>query len=82
MNRALRRFHLERWKKRVKGYWRFKYHSPTEPPYIPTSEEVGVVANTKTFCSRYCCGNRRKYEGRSLQELKQFDSFKSQLDND
>jgi hypothetical protein len=55
--RALRRHHLERMKaKAIRVYY---FHSP----------EVAITyANHLKLCSRYCCGNRRPYEGRPRRE--------------
>lgn len=31
---------------------------------------VGITARTPHACSAICCGNRRRYEGRTLDEIK------------
>jgi hypothetical protein len=33
-------------------------------------KKTGLVAHTKKLCSCLACGNRRKYEGETLQEKK------------
>lgn len=87
MDRALRRFYEARWKhrayKRIRQRQVWSYWAGGEPDSIDEAA-VGIEATTRTLCSRYCCGNPRKFwksEKRTFQEKKQFDSFKDQLDN-
>lgn len=59
--RALRRHHLQRMKAKARRVYHF--HHPVK---------AAKYANHLKTCSRYCCGNRRKYEGASLQERREF----------
>lgn len=73
MNRAKRRFYVERSKIRIRRRminWRWE----------ATDRHIGIAAKTRKRCSSYCCGSKRLYEGISFQEKKYFDSYKSQLD--
>ena len=59
--RALRRHHIARIKARVRRLF---------PGWEKTPRDIGVLAHTRVLCSGLCCGNRRKYEGLTIQELK------------
>jgi hypothetical protein len=61
-------------KQRVK---RFLDNTPWRKEYLDEKQE-GSLRKTRVYCSNpFCCGNRRKYEGVTLQEkrlfLRQFD---------
>lgn len=57
--RALRRHHLQRMKAKAKRVYHFC--SP---------QQAVKYANHLQLCSCHGCGNRRKYEGQSLQEAR------------
>lgn len=82
MNRALRRFYAERWKRRshrrIKQRQLWSYWGGGSPDPIDDTQ-IGIEAKTRTLCSRsYCCGNPRKLakgERLTLQEKRQLDNF-------
>lgn len=62
--RAERRHHRERlWEKRKRSYWGAAYR---------LSEISKSVVDTPHPCSLMCCGNRRRYEGATMQERRAF----------
>ena len=79
MNRALRRFYAKRWKNRVKRRvlrWRWLNEGDEALPRI-----VGIGAKARKMCSNYCCGSRRKYEGKTLKERRDYQDYLSQLED-
>ena len=78
MNRALRRFYAGRWKTRAKRrVLRWSWITADGERF---HRLIGIGAKSRKPCSNYCCGNRRKFEGRSLQERKNYDNYLSQLE--
>lgn len=50
---------------------RFLNHTPWRKEYLDKKIE-GSLRKTRVYCSNpFCCGNRRKYEGVTLQEKRQ-----------
>jgi len=41
---------------------------------------VGITARTPHSCSGICCGNRRKYEGETLDEIRSELELQDQLE--
>lgn len=39
------------------------------------------LADHLQFCSGLCCGNRRRYEGRDLDELRHIDSMRHDIED-
>ena len=60
--KALRRHHDNRKKRAWKAYC-------CRNGIPPTQRTIGMYASTAKPCSCYGCGNQRKYEGRTRQEL-------------
>ena len=58
-DRGIRRHHIERLKRK-----RSHYHGGITDP-----KDIGIVCATPQLCSCLCCGNRRRYEGETKQEL-------------
>jgi len=56
--RALRRHHLRRLKRNVRAY----YCGWAERS-LNAAQIVGLLANTRTVCSCWMCGNPRRYFG-------------------
>lgn len=74
MDRAKRRFYKERWKNRVKRrYELWRWSSVASP------RTIGMGAKTRKMCSNYCCGSRRKYDGQTLQERRDYQDYLTQL---
>jgi hypothetical protein len=42
---------------------------------------LGMIRKTTNFCQNICCSNRRQWEGKTLAEKRNDDSFKEQMDN-
>ena len=60
--RALRRHHLDRVKKKRKHYWHG--NAGADP------RSAGLCLGTPCLCSCWMCGNQRKYHGLTIQERK------------
>lgn len=63
-SRAERRHHMDRIKKRVRGYYQFA-REPVNP-----REVCGKLARTRTPCSCPMCGNPRKHFGSLTRQEK------------
>lgn len=70
-NRAVRRHHAARLKKKRRHYWCFGYPDYRYPFELrePTAKQLGLLVATPQVCSCPSCGNQRKYLGKTLQEL-------------
>lgn len=53
-------------------YWWTKHIDPEHHEYT-----LGVLRKTRKRCSCWMCGNRRQYEGLTIQELRQMDNQSS-----
>jgi len=63
---AIRRYHTERIKQKVRKMLRFWL-----PECEVTDKQVGILANTRCPCSRECCGNPRRHFGKlTRQEIR------------
>lgn len=83
MDKALRRFHAQRWKNKMKHYWVFKWELEKDKNAVLDPRHVGITAKSRARCSSYCCGNPRKFwkdERLTIQEKKHRDIFKAQLE--
>lgn len=79
MNKAQRRFYAKRWKDRVKRrVLQWKWIEADSPKL---SRIVGIGAKTRKMCSYYCCGSRRKYDGKTLQERRGDLNYVEQLED-
>jgi len=60
---------------RVYNSWQSIHNWRPEPRviYIWDGSLWQRYRKTKIFCSKFCCGNQRKYEGPTIQELRQYD---------
>ena len=65
--RSIRRHHKERLKNKRQHYWFGKDHM--------NDRKLGIVTETPSPCSSYCCGNPRKWNGGELtiQEKKHLE---------
>lgn len=73
--RALRRHHKQRMKakaRRVYSIWQANSGLGASPEEI--RDQTILTGDTLKGCSCHMCGNRRKYEGLTLQEIK-FNEF-------
>jgi len=66
--KAIRRHHIERLKVKRKQYW-----GGNNNP-----KRLGILNNTPKNCSCIGCGNERKYDGETRQELRH--TLKQELD--
>lgn len=87
--RALRRHHAERIRRKIVRRY-FVYRGMFDNRLWETPERLaahlkwceenrrywqGRLLQTRTFCSAFCCGNRRQWEGAPHSELKRKISF-------
>lgn len=74
MKSAIRRHHYERLKKTRKWYWGGPAESCPQPNCIifelSEEERLGKLARTPHPCSRFCCSNRRRFEGPRVSEIR------------
>ena len=67
--RSIRRWHNRRVKDRAERIFRWEYLNPEE-----AADWARKNADHLKACSCVCCGNQRKYFGRTVQELRAFQS--------
>lgn len=60
--RAIRRHHIERLKKKRKNYWWGDLHGGLN------EKQLGMVVSTPRHCSCWMCGNPRKYFGHKTRQ--------------
>lgn len=76
MNRAQRRHLRQRAKDRVeRRYKLWKWSAFSNP------RTIGIGAKTRKVCSSYCCGTRRKFDGMTLQECRDYQEYLEQLED-
>jgi len=69
---AIRRHHVERIKKKIRGYE--GYDSILEEEHTWTPRIIGILSRTRCPCSGSCCGNPRKHWGLlTRQEIRCLD---------
>ncbi|MCK5017920.1 MAG: hypothetical protein KAS32_12745 [Candidatus Peribacteraceae bacterium] len=66
--RAERRNHVKRIKAKIMRCPACKEQITWSDDEKETKKALGIRAKTQKLCSGYCCGNRRKYDGISLNE--------------
>lgn len=66
--RDVRRHHRERLLKKRKKYWAGSASD--------SAKKLGVCVKTPCVCSCFLCGNKRKFWGPTIQELKNSQSDK------
>lgn len=83
--RALRRYHRKRLKKRRKWYWGGPADSYPQPNCIifclSEVEHLSKLARTPHPCSRFCCANRRRFEGPRVSEIRRTPRVEDWLDD-
>ena len=74
MKSAIRRHHYYRLQKKRRWYWGGPGEFRPQPNRIifelSEEERLGRLANTPHPCSRFCCANRRRFEGPSISEIR------------
>jgi hypothetical protein len=87
-NRAERRFHIGRLKKKRKHYWGFPNRwslAIGEPPQEMNEKQLGKVVQYPQACSCACCCNVRRATNmsdggeRTMQERRFFANYEEQL---
>ncbi len=76
MNRAERRHLQKRAKQRIErrlNIWLWSAY--------PTPRTIGIGAKTRKICSHQCCCTRRKYDGMTLQERRDYQDYLEQLED-
>jgi len=73
LGRAVRRHHIARLKRTRKNYW-----WPDRSGNTP--RQLGMLTQTPAICSCDMCGSQRKYEGRTLQELREIEMMREQME--
>lgn len=81
-NRAERRHQAKRAKQRARRHIQANWSWDHEERYHGIDEdEVGIRARTPKDCSGPCCGNQRKYHGRTHKELAAEADTQDQINN-
>ncbi len=73
-SRGERRYQRERLKKKRKWYWGGPAESYPQPNCIifcmTEAYRLSKLARTPHPCSRFCCANRRRFEGPRVNEIR------------
>lgn len=75
-NRAVRRHHVERLRRKRQSYWGYPHHYGVWEPEDMDVRQLGRVVQYPQICSCRGCGNQRKWEGPKFPELLQAEDLK------